>query len=148
MNNAYMLLYFTKMCSKIPKRSSTSSQICKLYENSEIIQEQYCGSEESSAASSASIHHADQSNLGLLQQRPWQVFKRSGSMQSRSLHTPPDSGSSFLVIVLTCHSVPLSIIWTAKHQIFPTRWRTAVTTSKTDSCRTYLQHLRKTFRKA
>lgn len=64
-----------------------------------------------------------------------------------SPHIPPDSGSSPLITVLTCHSAPLSIIRSAKHRIPPASWRSAVTTSKTDSRWTFLQRLRKTFQK-
>lgn len=50
------------------------------------------------------------------------------------LHIPADSGSSSLITTLTCHSMPLSIIWAAKHRRFPTRWGSAVTTSIAEKC--------------
>lgn len=57
-----------------------------------------------------------------------------------SLHIPADSGNSSLITTFTCHSLPLSIIWAAKHRRFPTRWGSAVTTSIASS--------KKLFRKA
>lgn len=41
-----------------------------------------------------------------------------------SQHIPPHSGSGLLIILLPCHSLQLSIKWTAKHPRFPSRWRT------------------------
>lgn len=61
MNNAHMLVYFTKMCSQIPKRSSTSRQICELYQKkkkkkSQIIEERTVARPDLPPASRKTFH--------------------------------------------------------------------------------------------
>lgn len=68
--------------------------------------------------------------------------------RATSLHIPPDSDSSSIISALICHSLPLSIMWTAKHRIYFYKVRKCSPNHKLTNAWTYYSISEKPFRQA